>query len=152
MVGRFYHMLMLRFLANIRFNINNCFSRVGRRLLYRHRPTVRRGFRNSPPGFQTVWSQFLREYTVVASLGDAEARKRAQGIRIHRNKKNEIHIHTQKLYFILIKPPNRLNWNPKQTQISFNIQIMYFFLSWSYIQQHSSQLIAMSRMVSAVVL
>ena len=27
---------------------------------------------------------------------------------MHRNKKNEIHIHTQKLYFILIKPPNSL--------------------------------------------
>ena len=59
----------------------------------------------------------------------SEERKRAQGTRIHRNKKkNEIHIQTQKLYFILIKPPNRLNWNPKQTPISFNNQITFFFL------------------------
>lgn len=34
-------------------------------------PTVEGGFRNSTPGFQTVWSPFLRAYTVVASLGDA---------------------------------------------------------------------------------
>lgn len=35
-------------------------------------PTVEGGFRNSTPGFQTVWSPFLRAYTVVASLGDAK--------------------------------------------------------------------------------
>ena len=137
MVGRFYYMLMLRVPANVRLNINNCFSHVRRRLLYRHRPHCRRRLSE----FNSRLSDCL--ITVFKSIHSGCIFGRCQNWndlsvalrqgKEHRAyvyieiKKNEIHIHTQKLYFILIKPPNTLNWNPKQTQISFNNQITYFF-------------------------